>query len=80
MQGKGTAQRMVCLVNSPPRWNERLNAYCLNFNGRVTCASVKNFQLVSENDLDRVVLQFGKVCCQKPGAQLVHMSHSADCN
>ena len=44
------------------RWNDRLGAYCLNFNGRVTCASVKNFQLVAETDMDRVVLQFGKVC------------------
>ena len=34
---------------------------CLNFNGRVTQASVKNFQLVSPDDLDTVVLQFGRV-------------------
>ena len=39
-----------------------MQAYCLNFNGRVTHASVKNFQLVDEADEDeRVVLQFGKV-------------------
>ena len=49
------------LKNKPPKWNEQLGAYCLNFNGRVTHASVKNFQLVDENDLDRVILQFGKV-------------------
>lgn len=33
----------------------------LNFNGRVTMASVKNFQLVSPEDQERVVLQFGRV-------------------
>lgn len=39
----------------------QLNAYCLNFKGRVTEASVKNFQLVTEDDPDKVALQFGKV-------------------
>ena len=39
----------------------QLGAYCLNFNGRVTQASVKNFQLVTQADPDYVILQFGKV-------------------
>lgn len=39
----------------------QLGAYCLNFNGRVTQASVKNFQLVSESDPEHIILQFGKV-------------------
>mmetsp|Transcript_8963 Transcript_8963/g.20525 ORF Transcript_8963/g.20525 Transcript_8963/m.20525 type:complete len:486 (+) Transcript_8963:90-1547(+) len=50
----------IRLVNKTPRWNENLGAFCLNFQGRVTVASVKNFQLVDENNPDRVVLQFGK--------------------
>ena len=33
----------------------------LNFYGRVTMASVKNFQLVSTEDFDRIILQFGRV-------------------
>ena len=33
------------LKNKPPKWNEQVGAYVLNFNGRVTRASVKNFQL-----------------------------------
>lgn len=33
----------------------------LNFYGRVTMASVKNFQLVSTDDVDRIILQFGRV-------------------
>ena len=35
-------------------------AYVLNFNGRVTCASVKNFQLVLPDDEETVLLQFGR--------------------
>eukprot|EP00164_Ancoracysta_twista_P003917 GFYU01005253.1.p1 GENE.GFYU01005253.1~~GFYU01005253.1.p1 ORF type:complete len:415 (+),score=105.05 GFYU01005253.1:142-1245(+) len=49
------------LHNKPPKWNEQLGAYVLNFNGRVTIASVKNFQLVSDDDPERVILQFGRV-------------------
>lgn len=52
---------MVVLRNKAPNWNEQLGAYCLNFGGRVTAASVKNFQLVDDEDSDRVVLQYGKV-------------------
>lgn len=35
--------------------------YRLNFNGRVSVPSVKNFQLVDEDDSETVVCQFGKV-------------------
>uniref|UniRef100_A0A7S1SMQ6 Tubby C-terminal domain-containing protein n=1 Tax=Tetraselmis chuii TaxID=63592 RepID=A0A7S1SMQ6_9CHLO len=58
---KGESDGLVVMKNKPPKWNESLGAYCLNFNGRVTHASVKNFQLVSEGDEDHVILQFGKV-------------------
>lgn len=36
--------------------------YRLNFHGRVTVPSVKNFQLVSPHDDGHTVCQFGKVC------------------
>lgn len=49
------------MVNKPPKWNDAVGAYVLNFNGRVTMASVKNFQLVNPEDQERVVLQFGRV-------------------
>merc|ERR1719223_1314180 len=52
---------LTYLINKPPRWNEQVGAYVLNFNGRVTMASVKNFQLVTPEDQDTVVLQFGRV-------------------
>ncbi len=51
---------MLVLQNKAPSWNEHLAAYCLNFSGRVTMASVKNFQLVEPRDQDTVLLQFGK--------------------
>uniref|UniRef100_A0A0R0L0L7 Tubby-like F-box protein n=1 Tax=Glycine max TaxID=3847 RepID=A0A0R0L0L7_SOYBN len=43
-QGKG---RPLVLKNKSPRWHEQLQCWCLNFRGRVTVASVKNFQLIA---------------------------------
>lgn len=51
----------IHLINKPPRWNEQVGAYVLNFNGRVTMASVKNFQLVEPENQNAVILQFGRV-------------------
>merc|ERR1712182_170386 len=48
--------------NKQPKWNDQVGAYVLNFNGRVTRASVKNFQLCNvARDPDLVVMQFGRV-------------------
>ncbi|XP_022138443.1 tubby-like F-box protein 3 [Momordica charantia] len=59
---------MLVLRNKTPRWHEQLQCWCLNFHGRVTIASVKNFQLVAspENEPptqenEKIILQFGKV-------------------
>jgi tubby-related protein 1 len=54
-------REMVYMINKPPRWNEQVGAYVLNFAGRVTMASVKNFQLVSPDNQNDVLLQFGRV-------------------
>ncbi|EOX97416.1 hypothetical protein QUC31_015702 [Theobroma cacao] len=66
----------LILKNKPPRWHEQLQCWCLNFRGRVTVASVKNFQLIAATqpaagaptpsqpappDIDKIILQFGKV-------------------
>lgn len=67
----------LVLRNKAPRWHEQLQCWCLNFRGRVTVASVKNFQLIAANqpsagaptpsqpapssDHDKIILQFGKV-------------------
>jgi len=47
--------------NKPPKWNETVQAFVLNFNGRVDKASVKNFQLIDEEDDNHIFLQFGRV-------------------
>jgi|UniRef100_A0A2N9GTE4 tubby-related protein 1 len=64
----GSSEGMLVLRNKAPRWHEQLQCWCLNFNGRVTVASVKNFQLVASSDNgaagqehENVILQFGKV-------------------
>lgn len=50
------------LKNKQPKWNEQVGAYVLNFNGRVTRASVKNFQLCNTAIApDTVLMQFGRV-------------------
>ena len=41
---------IVELHNKTPIWNEETQSYVLNFHGRVTQASVKNFQIVHSND------------------------------
>ncbi|KAK4481457.1 hypothetical protein RD792_012351 [Penstemon davidsonii] len=50
----------LVLKNKTPRWHEQLQCWCLNFTGRVTVASVKNFQLVA-SEQEKVILQFGKI-------------------
>ncbi|CAI5441227.1 unnamed protein product [Caenorhabditis angaria] len=52
---------LVVLNNKNPVWNEDTQSYVLNFHGRVTQASVKNFQIIHENDPDYIIMQFGRV-------------------
>ncbi|KAL4295902.1 hypothetical protein GQ457_12G031190 [Hibiscus cannabinus] len=67
---KSMPKAPLVLKNKAPRWHEQLQCWCLNFKGRVTVASVKNFQLVvavepSQNvtavEQENVILQFGKI-------------------
>ena len=57
----GRMDYLVRLGNKQPVWNEDTQSYVLNFHGRVTQASVKNFQLVHESDVDTIMMQFGRV-------------------
>lgn len=57
----GGQQHVEIYSNKPPKWNDAIGAYVLNFNKRVTEASVKNFQLISSTDPETVFLQFGRV-------------------
>ncbi|KAM7134202.1 tubby-related protein 2 [Macrochelys suwanniensis] len=54
-------QNLLVLQNKVPAWNEETQSYVLNFHGRVTQASVKNFQIVPNHDPEYIVLQFGRV-------------------
>ncbi|KAK8955759.1 Tubby-like F-box protein 1 [Platanthera guangdongensis] len=70
-EARAAAPRPLVLKNKAPRWHEHLQCWCLNFHGRVTVASVKNFQLVADRgpagqaegsgEEETVLLQFGKV-------------------
>ncbi|XP_028989970.1 tubby protein homolog [Betta splendens] len=57
----GNTDKLVTLVNKSPSWNEQSQSYVLNFHGRVTQASVKNFQIVHPDNDDYIVMQFGRV-------------------
>lgn len=46
-EGDDGKARPLILKNKAPRWHEQLQCWCLNFKGRVTVASVKNFQLIA---------------------------------
>ncbi|CDY65687.1 BnaC08g46700D [Brassica napus] len=71
--GESVVKEPLVLKNKLPRWHEQLQCWCLNFKGRVTVASVKNFQLMAaaaeagkdmnipEEEQERVILQFGKI-------------------
>lgn len=39
-------ENLIELHNKAPVWNDDTQSYVLNFHGRVTQASVKNFQIV----------------------------------
>ncbi|ORZ39951.1 tubby C-terminal-like domain-containing protein [Catenaria anguillulae PL171] len=62
--------RLLVYRNKLPKFNETMKTFCLNFHGRVTMPSVKNFQLALADEVDEpgskgtggmVRLQFGRV-------------------
>ena len=60
MKNKNTTQWFF-MKNKSPRWNENTQSHCLNFGGRVTQPSVKNFQLIAqESDNGYIYMQFGR--------------------
>mmetsp|Transcript_11392 Transcript_11392/g.13055 ORF Transcript_11392/g.13055 Transcript_11392/m.13055 type:complete len:572 (-) Transcript_11392:253-1968(-) len=60
-RGRRRNSDVIFASNREPYWLEQINAYSLDFQGRVTLPSNKNFQLVSRERPNEVVLQFGKV-------------------
>ncbi|CEG36723.1 tubby-like protein [Plasmopara halstedii] len=58
----GEMRDLMRFSNREPVFREDLGAYCLDFGGRVSMASVKNFQLISNEDPSMGnILQFGRV-------------------
>lgn len=51
---------IIVLKNKAPQWDGVLRGYKLDFHGRATKASEKNFQLVAVSDPQKVVMLFGK--------------------
>ena len=49
------------LHNKTPVWDDDSQSYLLNFHGRVTQASVKNFQVIHYSDEEYIIMQFGRV-------------------
>ncbi|XP_068385531.1 tubby-related protein 2 isoform X1 [Eschrichtius robustus] len=47
---RGASQGLVLLQNKAPSWSDESGAYVLNFHGRVTRTSVKNFQIMHPDD------------------------------
>ncbi|KAJ1343560.1 hypothetical protein BSLG_001829 [Batrachochytrium salamandrivorans] len=52
--------KLLFLKNKPQNGMKQLQSHCLNFGGRVTQPSIKNMQLIAENDENHIVLQFGR--------------------
>lgn len=69
---KNETRDMIILQNKSPTWNAETKSFVLNFQKRVKQASVKNFQLVAEEDrksltllysptAENVIMQFGRI-------------------
>ncbi|XP_049643518.1 LOW QUALITY PROTEIN: tubby-related protein 2-like [Suncus etruscus] len=58
---RGARQELLHMRNKSPLWSSESSAYELNFHGRVTQASVKNFQILYPEKTEELVLQFGRV-------------------
>uniref|UniRef100_A0A8C5MT57 TUB like protein 1 n=1 Tax=Leptobrachium leishanense TaxID=445787 RepID=A0A8C5MT57_9ANUR len=54
-------ENLIALHNKSPVWNDETQSYVLNFHGRVTHPSIKNFQIVHSDDLEYIIMQFGRI-------------------
>jgi len=68
----GDLKKIDLFVNSVPKWDTKVNAYVLDFKGRVTQPSVKNFLLVPVADDQKIVLTFGRVGADKFTMDFTH--------
>ncbi|KAL7753308.1 hypothetical protein RI367_001083 [Sorochytrium milnesiophthora] len=56
----GSESSITILKNRMPKFNDALKTYCLNFGGRVTLPSVKNFQLMRQEARFLTLTVFGR--------------------
>lgn len=52
-------KKISYFINKKPQFNEKVQAYMLNFNGRVSKGSIKNF-IIEDSKSGREVLMFGR--------------------
>ncbi|KAG2815826.1 hypothetical protein PC116_g11554 [Phytophthora cactorum] len=64
--GSAGIEKLLMLHNKRPHFDEKTGGHVLDFGGRVTMPSIKNFQLMCDTLGDVTVLQFGRVSCQPP--------------
>lgn len=65
-------ENLIELHNKTPVWNDETQSHVLNFNGRVTQASIKNFQIVHSKDCE-YALSLVWVCWRQVNASLIHL-------
>ncbi len=53
------AQELLRFVTKKPVWSDELAAWTLNFDGRVSMASKKNFMLTADETIETLVEEFG---------------------
>jgi len=58
---KGRMDDFIVLENKKPVWNQDTQSFVLNFHGRVTMASVKNFQIIHKDNPNYIIMQFGRI-------------------
>lgn len=63
-------KRVMAFKNKAPRWSAEIGSYVLNFEGRATISSVKNFIMVGEDENDKAA---AKVLFGKFGKQLFNL-------
>lgn len=54
-------ENLHVLCSKDAQWDQSLNSYVLNYHGRATQASVKNFQICHHSNPDFIIMQLGRV-------------------
>jgi len=52
---------LYVLTSKEAKWDKALNSYVLNYHGRASQASVKNFQICHYSDPEHIIMQLGRV-------------------